>query len=55
MEKISYLKTLLNVFPIKLLEDNYSYLIVANSKGMLVDPALSEPILNYLQATHPEI
>ena len=55
MEKIKYLKNLLNIFPIPLFQDNYSYLVVNNSKGLLVDPALSEPVLNFLSKNHPEI
>lgn len=39
MKKIEYIKNLLNIFPIPLFEDNYSYLIVSNEKGLLVDPA----------------
>ena len=46
---------MLNIFPISLFEDNYSYLIVNNEKGLLVDPAQADPVLSFLKANHPSI
>lgn len=55
METSKYLNNLLYIFPIPLFEDNYCYLIVNESNGFLVDPALVEPVVFFLKANHPSI
>lgn len=47
----------MKIFPIPLLEDNYSYLIYGTDpkQALLVDPSEGKPLIEYLSKNHPEV